>query len=92
MNHTTEFFQSFIGSISIEKVFVIAILYIIIHSKTGLGFILRVCLLWIVISTFRMNYSAYGLYHGIKSSGILAIGFYFPVIVKYIFKLIKNII
>lgn len=92
MTYTYEFFQAIIQDITFEKVVIITVAYMIIHSETTLGFILRVLLLWVVISTFRMNYNAYGLYHGIKSSGILAIAFYWPLAVKLVFKVIKSIV
>ena len=60
----------------------IVIVYAVVHSRTTLGFLLRLFLLWVIFSVFK-NHAANGDYlGGIMMASIMGVIIYFPLIIR----------
>jgi len=67
----------------------IVIVYAVIHSKTTLGFLLRIFLLWVIFKTFQIHAANGDYLEGILMAAIMAVVIYFPLIIRQILKFIK---
>ena len=89
MNVFFELIKEFFTEISLRNAVIIIILYLILHSNTKLGFLLRIFSIWIVYYTYNL-YAVKGEYcKGIKEGITIGVVLFWPLILKYIIRFIK---
>ncbi len=87
----TEFFIDIFEDMTFKRAAFIIAAYFILHSRTIIGFLLRVLCVYLVYAAFKV-YADNGNYlQAIESALELTIIFFWPMIIKYIVRFFKMV-
>lgn len=89
IEHIKSYLQYF-GGINPWSVILAVFLYILLHSNTVLGLLMRIASLWIVYNTYASFSEIGGVFVGIKAALCVAVFIFWPMAIKFIYKAIKK--